>query len=110
MSANQISDVSDDIADLVGYIQLLDIRREDILKYCELDGRYDYEDALYRGKVDHYKKCGGAGGPWYTVLSAVSKTEQLSYLILVEAQIVSDEDWEIYQHILDTFVVVGDLP
>jgi len=103
-------DVSDDIADLVGYIQLLDIRREDILNYCELDGRYDYEDALYRGKVDHYKKCGGAGGPWYTVLSAVSKTEQFSYLILVEAQIVSDEDWEIYQHILDTFVVVGDLP
>jgi len=103
-------DVSDDIADLVGYIQLLDIRREEMLNYCELDGRYDYEDALYRGKVDYYYKCGGVGGHWYTVLSAVSKTDQFSYLILVEAQIVSDEDWEIYQHILDTFVVVGDLP
>ena len=25
-------------------------------------------------------------------------------------QIVSDEDWDIAQHVLDTFVVVGDLP
>ncbi|MEE8567085.1 MAG: trypsin-like peptidase domain-containing protein [Anaerolineales bacterium] len=103
-------DVSDDIADLIGYIQLLDIRREEMLDYCELDGRYDYEDPLYRGKVDYYYKCGGVGGHWYTVLSAVSKTDQFSYLILVEAQIVSDEDWDIYQHILDTFVVIGDLP
>jgi hypothetical protein len=28
----------------------------------------------------------------------------------VEVQIVSDEDWDIAQHVLDTFVVVGDLP
>jgi serine protease Do len=103
-------DVSDDIADWVGYIELLDIRRGEMLEYCELDGRYDYEDALYRGKYDLYHKCGGAGGPWYMVLSAVSQYDQFSYLILVEAQIVSDEDWDHAQHVLDTFIVVGELP
>ena len=103
-------DVSDDIAEWIGYIELLDLRREEMLEYCELDGRYDYEDALYRGKYDLFHKCGGAGGTWYMVLSAVSQTDQFSYLILVEAQIVSDEDWDLAQHVLDTFVVVGDLP
>ena len=103
-------DVSDDIAEWVGYIELLDLRREEMLDYCELDGRYDYEDALYRGKYDLFHKCGGAGGPWYMVLSAVSQYDQFSYLILVEAQIISDEDWDHAQHVLDTFVVVGELP
>jgi len=65
---------------------------------------------LYRGKYDLFKKCGGPGGSWYMVLSAVSHTDQFSYLILLEAQIVYDEDWDNAQHILDTFVVVGDLP
>lgn len=105
-----IFDVSDDIAKWVGYIELLDIRRDDMLDYCEFDARYDYEDALYRGKFDLYYKCGGSGGPWYMVLSAVSQTDQFSYLILVEAQIVYDEDWDIAQHVLDTFMVVGELP
>jgi serine protease Do len=105
-----IFDVSDDIAKWVGYIELLDIRRDDMLDYCEFEGRYDYEDALYRGKSDWYYKCGGSGGPSYMILSAVSKTDQFSYLILVEAQIVSDEDWNITEHILNTFMVVGELP
>jgi serine protease Do len=102
--------VSDDFADLVGYIELLDWRRDAFIYSCELDGRYDYEDALYRGKFDLFEKCGGAGGSSYMVLSAVSHTDQFSYLILLEAQIVSEEDWDYAQHVLDTFVVVGDLP
>ncbi|HEY44903.1 MAG TPA: serine protease [Anaerolineae bacterium] len=103
-------DVSDDIADWVGYVELLDLRRQEMLDYCELDGRYDYEDALYRGKYDLFHKCGGAGGPWYMVLSAVSQYDQFSYLILVEAQVITDEDWDHAQHVLDTFIVVGELP
>jgi serine protease Do len=103
-------DVSDDIADWVGYIELLDLRRQEMLDYCELDGRYDYEDALYRGKYDLFHKCGGAGGPWYMVLSAVSQYDQFSYLILVEVQIISDEDKDHAWHVLDTFIVVGELP
>jgi serine protease Do len=103
-------EVSDDLASRLGYVQLLDDRREEFSVPCEWDSREDYEDPLYRGKFDLYKKCGGAGGPWYMVLSAVSHVDQFSYLIRVEVQIVSDEDWDIAQHVLDTFVVVGDLP
>lgn len=103
-------DVSDDLATQLGYVQFLDNRREEMLDFCELDSREDYEDQLYRGKYDLYNKCGGPGGPWYMVLSAVSHEDQFSYLILVEVQIVSDEDWDIAQHVLDTFVVIGDLP
>jgi hypothetical protein len=102
--------VSDDFAELVGYVQLLDWERSAFIDVCEFNGRYDYEDALYRGKYDLFEKCGGAGGSSYMVLSAVSHTDQFSYLILLEAQIVNDEDWDHAQHVLDTFIVVGDLP
>ncbi len=102
--------VSDDLATLAGYLQLLNLVREDFMSECELDDRYDYEDNLYRGKYDIFTKCGGPGGPSYMILSAVSKDDQFSYLILVEVQMLSDEDWDYAQHILDTFQVVGDLP
>ena len=102
--------VSDDLATLAGYLQLLNLVREDFMSECELEDRYDYEDNLYRGKYDIFTKCGGPGGPSYMVLSAVSKDDQFSYLILVEVQMLSDEDWDVAQHILDTFQVVGELP
>jgi hypothetical protein len=44
------------------------------------------------------------------VLSAVSKDDQFSYLILVETQMISDNDWDFADHILDTFQVIGELP
>jgi serine protease Do len=103
-------DVSDDLATQMGYIEFLDEKRDEFLNYCELDGRYEYEDALYRGQYDLYRKCGGAGGPWYMVLSAVSHVDQFSYLIRLEAQIISEEDEDITLHLLDTFMVVGELP
>ena len=102
--------VSDDLAKLAGYLQILDIMQEDLLTDCEFDGRFDYEDSLYRGKYDLFKKCGGPGGAAYMVLSAVSKDDQFSYLILVETQMISDNDWDVSQHILDTFQVIGELP
>jgi serine protease Do len=102
--------VSDDLASLAGYLQLLNLVREDFMTECELEDRYDYEDNLYRGKYDIFTKCGGPGGPSYMVLSAVSRDDQFSYLILVEVQLLSDEDWDYAQHILDTFQVIGDLP
>lgn len=105
-----IFSVSDDLSKLGGYVQLLDILRSDVSQYCELEGRYDYEDPLYRGKYDVFEKCGGPGGASYVVLSAVSKDNQYSYLILLETQIVMNEDWDVHQVVLDTFEVIGDLP
>ena len=101
---------SDDLASYLGYQELLDVLRPDFMDVCELDGRVDYEDAIYRGKYDLFTKCGGPGGAKWLQLAAVSKDDQFAFLILVQAQIVNEEDWEVVDQILATFEVVGELP
>jgi serine protease Do len=103
-------DVSDDLAKLGGYVELLDIFREDYLEACKLDQRYDYEDSAFRGKYDLFENCGGPGGPTQIVLTAVPKDNSYAYLILVEVTIVSDADWEAVDHIMATFDVIDTLP
>ncbi|MFN2149905.1 MAG: S1C family serine protease [Anaerolineales bacterium] len=105
-----IFNVSDDLAKLGGYQQLLDLRRQDFMGSCKLDNRYDYQDALYRGKYDFFVNCGGPGGASYLLLTAVPIDRPTDYLILVEVQIVTQADFDVAQHILDTFQVVGILP
>ncbi|MBN1265426.1 MAG: hypothetical protein JXA25_08030 [Anaerolineales bacterium] len=103
--------VSDDVVNFFGgYIMMLDLWREDFRTVCEYTGRYDYEDALYEGKYDEYKNCGGPGGPYYMVLSARPIVDPLAYNILVEVQFENDADLDYVTRILDTFVVVGSLP
>jgi serine protease Do len=102
--------VSDDLARLGGYVQLLDIYRETYLKSCEFDARYEYEDSAFRGKYDVFEKCGGSGGPSELVLAAVPKSSSADYLILVEVTVVSDADLEALDRILASFDVVGSLP
>ena len=94
----------------LGYVQLLDIVRPDFIGSCELDGRYDYEDVLYRGKYDLFADCGGGGGSLFMVLTAVPKDAPTEFLILLEVQIVQDGDLEAVDRILDSFEVVGSLP
>jgi serine protease Do len=103
-------DVSDDLARLGGYVQLLDYYREDYLKACKLDQRYDYEDSAFRGKYDLYNNCGGPGGATQILLTAVPKDNSTAYLIRVGVTIKSDADWEAVDHIMATFDVIGALP
>ncbi len=105
-----IFNVSDDLARLGGYVQLLDIERESWIGSCELDGRYDYDDGYYRGKYDYFVKCGGSGGADFLVLTAVPIDTSLKYLILVEVQILTNADVDAADRILATFDVVGALP
>jgi serine protease Do len=102
--------VSDDLANQLGYLQLLESQSDSFYDECEYDGRYDYDDGIYRGKVDYFVKCGGAGGPGYWILSAVSKSDQFAYLILVQVSIFSDADWEAVDQIIASFDVIGQLP
>jgi serine protease Do len=101
---------SDDLAKLGGYVQLLDILRPEFVGDCELDGRYDYEDLLYRGKYDLFTNCGGSEGSLFMVLTAVPVDDPTEFLILLEVQIVNDGDLEAIDRILDTFEVVATLP
>ena len=105
-----VFNVSNDLAKLGGYVQLLDIERQSFSGSCELDNRYDYNDDYYRGKFDWFTNCGGPGGPSFLVLSAVPINNPQAFLILVEVQIVSDRDLEALDHILNSFDVVGTLP
>jgi serine protease Do len=100
---------SDDLARLGGYVNLLDVRRDAFLDDCELDNRYDYEDALYRGKYDVFENCGDSGNV-YIVLTAVPIEDPEAFLILVEIQITQEADFEALENILATFQVVGSLP
>ena len=101
---------SDDLARLGGYVQLLDILRPDFMSDCELDGRYEYDDILYRGKYDLFSKCGGSDGSLFMVLTAVPKDDPTEFLILLEVQIVQDGDLEAVDRILESFEVVAALP
>jgi serine protease Do len=105
-----IFNVSDDLARLGGYVQLLDIYRGFYIDSCELDGRYDYDDGYYRGKFDYFVKCGGSGGADYLVLSAVPIDASQRLLIVVEVQILTNADVDAADRILATFDVVGALP
>jgi serine protease Do len=105
-----IFNVSDDLARLGGYVQLLDIYRETYLQNCELEARYEYEDSAFRGKYDVFKKCGGSGGPSQLVLAAVPRANASDYLILVAVTVTSDADLDALDRILATFNVVGSLP
>lgn len=105
-----IFNVSDDLARLGGYIQLLDIYRDQFIQYCDLDDRYDYDDGYYRGSFDYYVRCGGSTGADYLILSAVPVDGSQQLLILVEVQILSDADVDAADRILATFDVIGALP
>ncbi len=105
-----IFNVSDDLAKLGGYIQLLDIMRENYIQACELDGRFEYNDGYYRGSYDYLIRCGGSGGSDLLVLSAIPVDGPQEMLILVVVQILSTADLEAADRVLATFDVIGTLP
>jgi len=100
---------SDDLAKLGGYVNLLDVRRDDLMDDCKYDDRYDYEDEVYRGKYDLFENCGDSGNV-YIVLTAVPKADSQAFLVLVEMQIAKESDFDALDQLLATFDVVGSLP
>ena len=100
---------SDDLARLGGYVQLLDINRDNWSSSCDIEGRYDYEDAVFYGKYDVFTNCGGED-TIFLVLTAVPFDNPESMLILVQVQIVKDADLDALDNILATFDVIGTLP
>jgi serine protease Do len=101
--------VSDDVARLAGYIQLLDVYRESFSSDCSIDGRYPYEDSGFLGSYDVFVNCGSARST-IIVLAARPQTNQTSFLATVMVQILSESDLVALDEILRTFDVVGSLP
>jgi serine protease Do len=100
---------SDDLANQLGYVELLN-EFQFYGEGCEYVGRYDYEDALYRGKYDLFEKCGGPGGSTFFQLVAVSRQDQFAYLIHLDMVVTEESHWDVLDQVLATFEVVGQLP
>jgi len=98
---------SDTFAQWGGYIQFLDVYTEVYRNGCNFDGRYDYNDSLYKGKYDYYTSCGGAGGGDAFVLSAVPIGAETSAMIVITIQLPAGEDATL-EHMLNSFYV-GDM-
>jgi serine protease Do len=99
---------TDDIAQLGGYIELLDAYRESFSQDCKLEGRYDYEDTAFKGAYDWYSSC--AGSEVTLIILTAKPLNSTSLLISVIAQLLTDADLAAFDEILATFDVVGTLP
>jgi serine protease Do len=95
---------SQTFAQIGGYVEFLDYYTDAYKGSCTYDGRFDYNDGIYRGKYDQYSNCGGTGGYEAYVLSAVDIENPTSKIILLEIQ-VSPGDAEALQQISATFYV-----
>lgn len=73
---------------------------------CELDGRFDYEDAVYTGRYDFWMNCGQENTA-FVVLAAVP--EDRAYMAVVNILIASEADLEASERILGTFTVNGEI-
>jgi hypothetical protein len=95
---------SDTFAQIGGYVQFLDFYTGTYSGNCTLNGRYDYNDGIYRGKYDQYSNCGGIGGYDAYVLCAVDIANPTSKIILVEIQ-TTPNDINTVNQIWGTFLV-----
>ena len=100
---------TDDIAELGGYIQLLDVYRDWAREDdCTFEYREDYEDSAFEGAFDVFSNCLDSEGV-LVILSAKPHCST-SLLVLVLVQIMSDADLDALDEILNTFDVIGPLP
>jgi hypothetical protein len=83
--------VSDDVATLAGYIELLDAYRESFSLDCEYAGREKYEDSAFEGSYDVYTSCSGSSNT-LVVMAARPQVYQTSMLVSVFVNIMTDAD------------------
>lgn len=95
---------SDQFGDTQMY-ELLDL--VDFTNSCDYGGRFDYEDPVYTGQYDLYSDCAGQGS--VIIVLAVEPAEK-DYTVLLLVQAVTEADLDALDHILNTFIVIGDLP
>ncbi|MBP7692150.1 MAG: trypsin-like peptidase domain-containing protein, partial [Anaerolineales bacterium] len=101
--------VSRDIAQVGGYIQMLDGLKSAFSEDCTYDSRNDYADSAYEGQYDVFTNCSGTDNV-FIVLSARPIENQTDFLLFVLVNILTDQDLNALDQILNTFDVVGALP
>ncbi len=98
-------------ADLAGQVDvngMLDLVQQqfNFADACTYTGRFDYSDPAYTGAFDQFENCGGEG---VTYFSVAAEPEDRAFIISVQIQVVTDEDLEALDQILNTFFVVDEL-
>lgn len=101
--------VSDQVAKLAGYIQLLDYYRSIFEGSCKWEGRNKYEDSAFEGSYDVYKNCEQSDN-LFVVLTARPIQDKTSLLVTVLFNAMTESDLEAFDQVLVTFDVVGSLP
>lgn len=101
--------VSDDLAKLGGYIQILDLYRDGLRADCDYAGRYDYKDSAFEGAYDVFEKCAGTTNT-VVLLSARPQQNKTAFLVTLMVNIMSDADLAALDEIRRTFDVIGPLP
>lgn len=71
------------------------------------EGRNDYADQVYTGRVDQYSECGDANAVTFVVIAA---PEDMSYFTLMMVVALTDADLEAADRVFNTFEVVDTLP
>jgi serine protease Do len=95
---------SDTFAQIGGYVEFLDYYTGLYSDDCHRDGRFDYNDGLYRGKYDQYSNCGGTGGYDAYVLSAVDVNSPTAMIIVIMVQTMPG-DLDTVNQIMGSFYV-----
>lgn len=84
---------------------LLDTEQVEFERQCRRGNRFDYQDAFYVGRYDHYSRCGN-GAP--NVLVAAVAPQDRRFIALLRIVMTSPADLEAAQRILESIQVLGD--
>jgi len=71
------------------------------------EGRSDYADDVYSGRLDRYSQCGVHEG---VMFAAAVAPKDRDYFVTIYVLVLTDADVEAADHIFKTFRVVGRLP
>lgn len=78
---------------------------------CVLANRNDYDDGMYAGQADEWRRCDGQNeAGTYITLAATPLDNPSDYMILLGIQVVNDDDWNTVDIILQSFTVTDDPP
>ena len=68
---------------------------------CEYDGREEYSDGVYEGFQDFFVNCDDGESQFMNIAAIDSEYSQIA---IVQVQVVSEEDMDAYERILETFI------
>jgi len=85
----------------------VDLYREYFSSDCTFEGRYDYNDLIFTGVLDHYINCDALGD---RLIVLFAKPDNQAYGLVLVAQAVTEADRSTLDNVLRTFNVIGVLP